>query len=195
MKKKMPPILRWTLKKLGKRLSGLIKPKVTEDDIIEELKIKCDEAKIKLDIEFTKYPKHATKLAQASKDKYDLIIAAGGDGTRNEVINGMAESKATLVIIPFGSTNVLASELGIPNDPKKAAELITKGIKCHLGSKSQTAQSFFYFNPYTVIFIRTDSVCWFFIAYLAYNHYYHSINGRLGDESLAKHCAHNILHA
>jgi len=135
MKRNMPPILRWTLKKLERRLSELFKPKITEDDVIEEVKNKCYEAKIKLDIEFTKYPKHATKLAESAKDKYDLIIAAGGDGTINEVINGMANSKATLVIIPFGSTNVLACELGIPDDPKEAAELITKGkkIKMDLG--------------------------------------------------------------
>ena len=102
MKRKMPPILKWTLDKLGRRLAGLFKPKTTEDDVTEEVKKKCDEAKIKLDIEFTKYPKHATELAKVARDKYDLIIAAGGDGTINEVINGMANSKATLVIIPFG---------------------------------------------------------------------------------------------
>ena len=143
MKRKMPPVLRWTLKKLERRLSGLFKPKITEDDVIEEVKKKCDKEKIKLDIEFTKYPKHATKLSEAAKDIYDLIIAAGGDGTINEVINGMANSKATLVIIPFGSTNVLASELGVPSDPKMAAELITKGkkIKMDLGYAKTSKES------------------------------------------------------
>jgi diacylglycerol kinase (ATP) len=147
MKREMPPVLRWTLKKLERRLSGLFKPKITEDDVIEEVKKKCDKEKIKLDIEFTKYPKHATKLAEAAKDKYDLIIAAGGDGTINEVINGMANSKATLVIIPFGTTNVLALELGIPNNPKEAAELITKGkkIKMDLGY-AKTAKESRYFS-------------------------------------------------
>jgi YegS/Rv2252/BmrU family lipid kinase len=135
MRRKMPPILKWTLDKLGRRLAGLFKPKTTEDDVTEEVKKKCDEAKIKLDIEFTKYPKHATELAKVAREKYDLIIAAGGDGTINEVINGMATSKATLVIIPFGTTNVLACELGIPNNPEEASELITKGkkIKMDLG--------------------------------------------------------------
>jgi YegS/Rv2252/BmrU family lipid kinase len=132
MGRKMPPVLKWTLKKLGRRLAGLSRPKISEDDIIAEVKKKCDKENIKLDIEFTKYPKHATKLAKAAADKYDLIIAAGGDGTINEVINGLAESKATLVIIPFGSTNVLACELGIPNNPKEAAELITKGKKIEM---------------------------------------------------------------
>jgi YegS/Rv2252/BmrU family lipid kinase len=132
MKRKMPPLLRWTLKKLGRRLTGLFKPKISEDNITEEVKKKCDEAKIKLDIEFTKYPKHATELARAARDNYDFIIAAGGDGTINEIINGMANSKAILVIIPFGTTNVLASELGIPDDPKEAAELIIKGKKIEM---------------------------------------------------------------
>jgi len=143
MKREMPPLLRWTIKKLGRRLSGFFKPKITEDNVIKEVKNKCDEAKIILDIKFTEYPKHATKLAEAAKDKYDLIIAAGGDGTINEVINGMAESKATLVIIPFGSTNVLACELGIPNDPKKAAVLITEGkkIKMDLGYAKTSKES------------------------------------------------------
>ena len=44
----------------------------------------------------------------------------------------MAESKATLIKIPFGSTNVLACELGVPDDPKMAAELITKGKKIQM---------------------------------------------------------------
>ena len=143
MKREMPPVLRWTLKKLERRLSGLFKPQITEDDVIEEVKKKCDKEKIKLDIKFTKYPKHATELAEAAKDIYDLIIAAGGDGTINEVINGMANSKATLVIIPFGSTNVLASELGVPSDPKMAAELITMGkkIKMDLGYAKTSKES------------------------------------------------------
>jgi len=135
MKRKMPPLLKWTLEKLGRRLAGLFKPKITEDDVIRELKKKCYNENIKLDIEFTKHPKHAIELAKVASENYDLIIAAGGDGTINEVINGMANSKATLVIVPFGSTNVLACELGIPNNPEEAAELITKGkkIKMDLG--------------------------------------------------------------
>ena len=147
MKKKMPPLLKWTLEKLGKKLTGLSKPKITEDDVIEAVKKKCDKEKIKLDIEFTKYPKHATKIAQVSRDKYDIIIVAGGDGTINEVINGMVNSKASLVIIPFGSTNVLASELGIPDNPKEAAELITEGkkIKMDLGY-AQTNKESRYFS-------------------------------------------------
>lgn len=147
MKRKMPPLLKWTLEKLERRLKGLYKPKITEVEVIEEVKNLCEKMKIKLDIEFTKYPKHATKIAKVASDNYDIIIAAGGDGTVNEVINGMANSKATLLIIPFGTTNVLALELGIPNNPKEAAELITKGkkIKMDLGY-AKTSEGSRYFS-------------------------------------------------
>lgn len=147
MKRKMPPLLKWTLEKFERRLKGLYKSKITEVEVIEEVKNLCEKMEIKLDIEFTKYPKHATKIAKDASDNYDIIIAAGGDGTVNEVINGMANSKATLLIIPFGTTNVLALELGIPNNPKEAAELITKGkkIKMDLGL-AKTSEGSRYFS-------------------------------------------------
>lgn len=147
MKRKMPPLLRWTFDKLGRRLAGLFKPRLTEDEVIEVVKKKCEKDGIELDIEYTKHPKHATKLAKAARDKYDLIIAAGGDGTINEVINGMVNSNATLVIIPFGSTNVLACELGIPDNPEEAVELISGGkkIKMDLGY-AETGKESRYFS-------------------------------------------------
>lgn len=49
-----------------------------------------------------------------------LVIAAGGDGTFNEVINGIAGSKIPMAILPLGTTNVLAKELGIPEDVEGA---------------------------------------------------------------------------
>ncbi len=56
-----------------------------------------------------------------------LIIVAGGDGTVNEVINGMAGSDTRLGIIPLGSTNVLAIELGIPFSIQAAVKVIREG--------------------------------------------------------------------
>ena len=147
MKKKMPPLYKWTLERLKKRITRLYTPKRTAGEIIGEVKNICEKAKIKLDVEFTKYPNHAMELAKVARNKYDLVIVAGGDGTINEVINGLANSKVTLAIIPFGSTNVLALELGIPYNLKKAAKLIIKGkkIKMDLGY-AQTSTKSRYFS-------------------------------------------------
>ena len=65
----------------------------------------------KLSVSKTKEPGDATKISKMAKD-YDVIIAAGGDGTINEVING-AGKKARIGIIPTGSENVLAKEIKI----------------------------------------------------------------------------------
>ena len=63
----------------------------------------------------------ATRLAsEAVREKPYAIIAAGGDGTINEVINGMVKSDIPLAILPLGTTNVLAKELGIPEHINKA---------------------------------------------------------------------------
>jgi diacylglycerol kinase (ATP) len=50
------------------------------------------------------------------------IVAAGGDGTINEVLNGAAGSAVPVAVLPLGTTNVLAKELGIPEDVDRAAE-------------------------------------------------------------------------
>ena len=54
----------------------------------------------------------------------ELLIAFGGDGLVNEVVNGMAGSDATLAIIPGGTMNVFARNLGIPHNPTEAADYI-----------------------------------------------------------------------
>ena len=62
----------------------------------------------------------------AVERKFDLVVAAGGDGTINEVINGLAEQdqRPKLGIIPVGTTNDFARALYIPRDIKKAADII-----------------------------------------------------------------------
>jgi YegS/Rv2252/BmrU family lipid kinase len=72
----------------------------------------------------TERPDHATELAALAGDR--LVVAAGGDGTINEVINGLGEG-ATLGILPLGTANVLARELGLPLDVEGACERILHG--------------------------------------------------------------------
>jgi diacylglycerol kinase family enzyme len=55
---------------------------------------------------------------------FDALIAVGGDGTLNEVLNGMPDPSVPLGVLPVGTANVLACELRIPKDPVRLAELI-----------------------------------------------------------------------
>ncbi len=55
---------------------------------------------------------------------YDLVVAAGGDGTINEVINGLAASPLPLALLPLGTANVLAAEIGLGCSPREIAEAI-----------------------------------------------------------------------
>jgi diacylglycerol kinase (ATP) len=72
-------------------------------------------------------PGDATEFARQSvADGYDLVIASGGDGTNNEVVNGLAGSNVPLAVLPCGTANILAKELGIPWDVRRAAELIPR---------------------------------------------------------------------
>ena len=72
----------------------------------------------------TERPNHATELAATGGNR--LVIAAGGDGTVNEVLNGLSMG-ATLGILPLGTANVLARELGLPLEPEAACERILTG--------------------------------------------------------------------
>ncbi len=72
----------------------------------------------------------ATKAARAAAERhFDLVIAVGGDGTINEVINGLAEQeyRPKLGIIPTGTTNDFARALWIPRDIGKAVDVILAG--------------------------------------------------------------------
>src|SRR5690349_3639600 len=77
------------------------------------------------DIALKQYGGHSMELAgQATKKGYDAVIAYGGDGTLSQVVNGVMNGKArkTMVgLIPGGTANVWANEVGVPGDAVKAA--------------------------------------------------------------------------
>src|SRR5215211_8519407 len=77
----------------------------------------------------TERPDHATELASSAGDR--LIVAVGGDGTVNEVINGL-DKNATLGILPLGTANVLAREIGLPLDVELACERILHGERVRI---------------------------------------------------------------
>ena len=75
----------------------------------------------------------ARRLAtEAIHEGFDLIIAAGGDGTLNEVLNGLGDApdgftRACLGVLPLGTVNVFAREFGIPLQPERAWDVIRQG--------------------------------------------------------------------
>lgn len=66
---------------------------------------------------------------QAVERRFDLVVAAGGDGTLNEVVNGLAEQvyRPKLGVIPVGTTNDFARALRIPRDILQATDIIAQG--------------------------------------------------------------------
>src|SRR6202047_1925550 len=75
----------------------------------------------------------ATEIAQRANDEgRQLVIACGGDGTLNEVVNGLAGQKnghrVPLALLPGGTANVLAKELNLPWDIPSAAEMLVRGV-------------------------------------------------------------------
>lgn len=65
-------------------------------------------------LEFTQSPGHAREIARNNAPHFDALIAVGGDGTVNEVAQGLVHTKTPLGIIPKGSGNGLARHLGMP---------------------------------------------------------------------------------
>lgn len=79
-------------------------------------------------VEPTTAPGDARRLAQrAAAEGCRIVVAAGGDGTINEVVNGIAGSQSALGILPVGTMNVFATELGLPSDLEEAWEIIEAG--------------------------------------------------------------------
>lgn len=76
----------------------------------------------------TERPNHATELSRHMvAEGYDLIIAHGGDGTMNEVLQGMVGSEATLGFWPGGTANVLAAEIRFPSRIEEVVRRILAG--------------------------------------------------------------------
>src|SRR5882672_11188293 len=70
--------------------------------------------------------------AEAVREGFEIIVAAGGDGTLNEVLNGMGDApegfqRARLGVLPLGTVNVFAQELGIPAKLEAAWQTIQRG--------------------------------------------------------------------
>ncbi len=82
---------------------------------------------------FTSNPGDGERLARTAADSgCDLIIVCGGDGTINEVINGMAPAQIPLAVLPSGTANIVAKDLGLPGSIVKAARQLPSWVPCRI---------------------------------------------------------------
>ena len=82
---------------------------------------------LRVDIARSPGPGESARLAAAAvEDGYKVILAVGGDGTANEVANGMAGSSAALALYPIGTGNDFARNLGYPRGRKRLAAFLAK---------------------------------------------------------------------
>jgi diacylglycerol kinase (ATP) len=88
---------------------------------------------VRLDLAETHRAGHAEALARDAAQRGErMVVAAGGDGTIAEVANGLMGSPTRLGVIPLGTANVLAHELGLPFAPKAVAAALAFGRTCTL---------------------------------------------------------------
>lgn len=97
-------------------------------------------SELKLEVLLTRYRGHAAEAtAQAVRDGVELLVAHGGDGTVNEVVNGMLQGTGgpvgarpgggpALAVVPGGSANVFARALGMPRDPVEATAQVLRAL-------------------------------------------------------------------
>ncbi|MEC8600014.1 MAG: YegS/Rv2252/BmrU family lipid kinase [Bacteroidota bacterium] len=95
--------------------------------IKEQVRIKFDENKYQVKISESSFKGETKTLArQAVLNKTDLIVACGGDGTINEIINEIKEKEFKIAIVPIGSGNGIARHFNIPLDISKSLDLILR---------------------------------------------------------------------
>ncbi|AAZ54595.1 diacylglycerol kinase, catalytic region [Thermobifida fusca YX] len=91
-----------------------------------------------VDTVLTEYRGHARELVQrAAEEGYDLVVSFGGDGTVNEVVNGIlalpAKQRPLYAALPGGSANVFVRALGLPANPVEATGAVLEAL--HSGSR------------------------------------------------------------
>jgi diacylglycerol kinase family enzyme len=95
----------------------------TVSDRLKNLVVYALQGRFDVEAVSTQAQNHATEIGREAQDGgYDVVVAFGGDGTLNEVANGLAGTDLPVAVLPGGSTNVVARTLGMPNDVVDATE-------------------------------------------------------------------------
>ena len=107
-----------------KRMLIIVNPYATTvSDRLRNLVVYALQGRYEVEAVQTEAQNHATEIGREARDGgYDVVVSFGGDGTLNEVANGLAGTEMPMGILPGGSANVVARSLGIPNDVVDATE-------------------------------------------------------------------------
>src|SRR5918996_4192608 len=107
-----------------KRMLIIVNPYATTvSDRLKNLVVYALQARYEVETIDTEAAEHAIEIGREARGgHYDIVVAFGGDGTLNEVANGLAGTEVPVSVLPGGSTNVVARTLGIPNDVVDATE-------------------------------------------------------------------------
>ncbi len=107
-----------------KRMLIIVNPYATTvSDRLKNLVVYALQGRYEVETVDTEAQNHATEIGREVRDHgYDIVVAFGGDGTLNEVANGLAGTDVPVSVLPGGSTNVVCRTLGIPNDVVDATE-------------------------------------------------------------------------
>lgn len=107
-----------------KRMLIIVNPYATTvSDRLKNLVVYALQGRFEVETVSTEAQNHAIEIGRQVRDRgYDVVVAFGGDGTLNEVANGLAGTDVPVAMLPGGSTNVVCRTLGIPNDVVDATE-------------------------------------------------------------------------
>ncbi len=107
-----------------KRMLIIVNPYATTvSDRLKNLVVYALQGRYDVEAVSTEAKHHATEIGrEAVTGDYDIVVAFGGDGTINEVANGLAGTGVPFSVLPGGATNVFCRTLGIPNDVVDATE-------------------------------------------------------------------------
>ena len=109
-----------------KRMLVIVNPYATSvSDRVRNLVVYALQGRYDVEAVSTKARNHATEIGRGAIDGgFDVVVAFGGDGTLNEVANGLAGTDVPVFPLPGGSANVVCRSLGIPSDVVDATEYL-----------------------------------------------------------------------